>query len=101
IDSGTGGHRAPRKAATPAGYVKSGQTHDCDNVRSCNVRRNKTRSLSLMSALRVNSGTCGGKQGRTRPAEGKMRAALGKPAASHPAAISNRSLTAGERLPPA
>jgi hypothetical protein len=36
---------------------RQAKPRDCDNVKSSKRRRNKTRSLSLMSALRVNSGT--------------------------------------------
>jgi hypothetical protein len=64
-DSGLGGAAVPREAATPdrAGRMARRGTdcrakpRDFENVRSSNRSRNKTRSLSLMSALRVNSGT--------------------------------------------
>jgi hypothetical protein len=46
--------------------------NDYDNVRSSKGRRNKTRSLGLMFALRVNSGT----DKQKRPPEGGLDAAI-------------------------
>jgi hypothetical protein len=60
------GAAVPSRAATPNRTVRMAwrgvsecraKPHDCDNVRSLKGRGNKTRSLSLMYALRINSGT--------------------------------------------